>query len=364
MKNPYLLGISITVICVSIAALIYDAAHHDHNEQTHNEHDNHVDEDTHVSTSSSRHNHNHEKTVPGSGLPGQSIAPIPHTVEVDHRRAKIGWVLFKDPNLSSNQTISCESCHNLTTNGAEQTPNSTGVNGIGRRNSLTVFNAIYNYRFFWDGRVNNLSDQIDGPIHDVMEMDSNWEYITQYVAQSDQYTEMFANVKTPITQSSIKSMLIEFMGGLTTPDSPFDLYLQGDRNAINESAKRGWQTFQDEGCIRCHQGTNIGGGMVMRFGYFGLSQRGTERSEDTGRHVFTGQEKDKHLFRVASLRNVAITPPYFHDGQTQTLEEAINIMAASQLGVTLDSKTIIDIKTFLESLTGNRPKLLEVFENE
>ncbi|MFA0425183.1 cytochrome-c peroxidase, partial [Vibrio sp. 10N.222.54.A1] len=137
-----------------------------------------------------------------------------------------------------------------------------------------------------------------------------------------------------------------------------------DNAALSETAKRGWETFQEEGCIRCHQGTNIGGGMVMRFGYFGLSKTGTERSEDQGRFMFTAQPQDKHLFRVASLRNVAITAPYFHDGQTATLEEAIKIMGESQLGKTFEKQTINDIKVFLESLTGNRPQMLMEFENE
>ncbi|CDT19729.1 cytochrome-c peroxidase [Vibrio coralliirubri] len=362
MKTPYLAGISITVIVVSIALLVYDAA----SSKTHTsfEHqENHVHEsehdDSHASPHSSHSQHAH-KTVASS----QPISPIPNPPEINHELAKIGWVLFKDPNLSSNRSVSCESCHSLQTNGAEVIPVSIGVNGAGMRNSLTVFNAVFNYRFFWDGRVNNLGDQIDGPVHNVDEMDSNWQHITDYVSQSKTYIDLFQEQSTPIDEASIKAALIEFMQGLTTPNAPFDLYLQGDNAALSETAKRGWETFQEEGCIRCHQGTNIGGGMVMRFGYFGLSKTGTERSEDQGRFMFTAQPQDKHLFRVASLRNVAITAPYFHDGQTATLEEAIKIMGESQLGKTFEKQTINDIKVFLETLTGNRPQMLLEFENE
>ncbi|MBE8574628.1 cytochrome c peroxidase [Vibrio sp. OPT18] len=362
MKTPYLAGISITVIVVSIALLVYDAAssktHTSFEHQENHAHESDHD-DSHALPHSSHSQHAH-KTVASN----QPISPVPNSPEINHELAKIGWVLFKDPNLSSNRSVSCESCHSLQTNGAEVIPVSIGVNGAGMRNSLTVFNAVFNYRFFWDGRVNNLDDQIDGPVHNVDEMDSNWQHITDYVSQSDTYINLFQEQSTPIDEASIKAALIEFMQGLTTPNAPFDLYLQGDNAALSETAKRGWETFQEEGCIRCHQGTNIGGGMVMRFGYFGLSKTGAERSEDQGRFMFTAQPQDKHLFRVASLRNVAITAPYFHDGQTATLEEAIKIMGESQLGKTFEKQTINDIKVFLETLTGNRPQMLLEFENE
>lgn len=362
MKTSYLAGISITVIVVSVAMLIYDAASSKtHTSFEHQENDAHESDhdDSHSSVHSSHSQHTH-KTVASS----QPISPIPNSPKINNDLAKIGWVLFKDPNLSSNRSVSCESCHNLQTNGAEIIPVSIGVNGAGMRNSLTVFNAVFNYRFFWDGRVNNLGDQIDGPVHNVDEMDSNWTLITDYVSKSPTYIDLFKSQEMVIDTASVKAALIEFMRGLTTPDSPFDRYLRGDTAALSAAEKRGWETFKEEGCIRCHQGTNVGGGMVMRFGYFGFSKTGSERSEDQGRFMFTQQPQDKHLFRVASLRNVAITAPYFHDGQTATLEEAIKIMGESQLGKTFEEQTIGDIKVFLETLTGQRPQILVEFENE
>ncbi|MDD1825371.1 cytochrome B6 [Photobacterium sp. ZSDE20] len=364
MKTSHLAGISITVICVSIAILVYDASSSNmHTSFEHKESHSHQSDhdDSHASADTS---HSDTQDPKLAAFSDQQIFPIPNSTDIDHELAKIGWALFKDPNLSSNRSVSCESCHSLQTNGAEVIPVSIGVNGAGMRNSLTVFNAVFNYRFFWDGRVNNLSDQIDGPVHNVDEMDSNWQHITDYVSRSEAYINMFEDQATPINTATIKAALIEFMRGLTTPHSLFDQYLRGDHSALSDAAKRGWETFQEEGCIRCHQGTNIGGGMVMRFGYFGLSKTGSERSEDQGRFMFTAQPQDKHLFRVASLRNVAITAPYFHDGQTATLEEAIKIMGESQLGKTFEEQTISDIKVFLETLTGNRPQMLVEFENE
>ncbi|MCG9678640.1 cytochrome c peroxidase [Vibrio sp. Isolate24] len=292
------------------------------------------------------------------------ITPIPQDVEFNREKAKIGWVLFRDANLSSNNKVSCESCHNLRTNGAELTAVSTGVNGQGTRNSLTVFNSRFNYRFFWDGRVNSLHDQLDGPIHDVVEMDSNWPDIIAYVRQSPVYQQYFTKADLEINEYSIKTVLVEFIRALNTPNSAFDQYLKGNESALSADAKLGWEAFQTEGCIRCHQGQNVGGGMVMRFGYFGQDTIGKGRIADKGRFNSTKDSNDLYLFRVASLRNVALTPPYFHDGKTQHLSEAIKIMGKSQLGKTFDDQTVHHIEDFLHALTGDRPSILQEFENE
>lgn len=217
MKTPYLAGISITVIVVSVAMLVYDAASSKmHTSFEHQE--NHAHESGHDDSHSSAHS-SHSQHAQKTMASSQPISPIPNSPEINHDLAKIGWVLFKDPNLSSNRSVSCESCHSLQSNGAEAIPVSIGVNGAGMRNSLTVFNAVFNYRFFWDGRVNNLGDQIDGPVHNVDEMDSNWQHITGYVSQSDTYINLFQEQSTPIDEASIKAALIEFMQGLTTPNA-------------------------------------------------------------------------------------------------------------------------------------------------
>lgn len=364
MKIPYLVGLGV-IVTMSVVVLVYDALIRP-NHTSAISHDGHQHNEHHLEKTqlTIKDDHSSSNIEHNNALSQHRITPIPTNLIVNQPLAKVGWMLFKDRNLSSNRSISCESCHHLQTNGAEVIPISIGVNGAGMRNSLTVFNTAYNYRFFWDGRVNTLSSQIDGPVHNTAEMDSNWALITNYVSQSEQYELLFSELGLEINEQSIKLSLVEFMNALTTPNSPFDRYLKGDENAIGESAKQGWQTFQDEGCIRCHQGTNIGGGMVMRFGYFGLTKTGQERSHDQGRYMFTGKEIDRHLFRVASLRNVAITAPYFHDGQTDSLEEAIKIMGESQLGKTFEDETIAQLKSFLEALTGQRPHILEVFENE
>ncbi|MCW8333460.1 cytochrome-c peroxidase [Vibrio paucivorans] len=353
-KKGWLIAISTMsgiAICVSVAITLLPGKDHTHEIPGHADHHG----------ESAHHNHAHDLNIEPTR---EVISPIPDSIEIDKPLAKLGWILFKDPKLSSNNRVSCETCHSLTTNGAEPHATSTGVRGTGTRNSLTVFNAALNYRFFWDGRVNNLHEQIDGPIHNSLEMNSNWRTIEKYISESPRYSTLFSQLNLEISEQSIKSALVEFMSALVTPNSAFDQYLKGDAQALTQQQLRGWEAFQAQGCIRCHRGTNVGGGMVMRFGFFGEHTKGEERTIDTGRYLVTSRPEDMFLFRVASLRNVVDTPPYFHDGNTQSLEEAIRIMGRSQLGVTLADNTVNDISAFLSSLSGERPAILEEFSND
>lgn len=280
--------------------------------------------------------------------------------KVDFQLARVGWHLFRDPKLSSNGKISCETCHNLSTNGAEQTQVSTGVHGVGTRNSISVFNAALNYRFLWDGTANSLMAQIDGPVQNPLEMDSNWEEIEKYVQANSLYKSLFEKTDKRINVTNIKRAIVEFVKGLQTPSSPFDAYLRGDTDAMNEQSIRGWTAFQQVGCVQCHQGRNIGGSMIQQFSYF----QTREKKFDTGRHLRTSDGEDKFYFRVASLRNVGQTGPYFHNGQVGKLSDAIQIMSQVQLGVTMSDDKVADIEAFLMTLSTPRPAILEVFENE
>ncbi|MFL7008868.1 cytochrome B6 [Enterovibrio norvegicus] len=295
------------------------------------------------------------------------VFPIPSHFDYDLPLIRVGWTLFRDEGLSSNNSVSCNSCHNLQTNGAETTPVSVGVGGAGSRNSLTVFNAALNYRFFWDGRTNSLKKQMNGPVHAPKEMASSWAAIVDYVASKPDYRTLFdeANI-LPISADSIQHALVAFQESLLTPNSPFDRYLNGDQYAIDSSSKQGWIAFQELGCINCHQGQNIGGSLMQRFGYYdNATSDGKKANEkDMGRYLITQQNADKYLFRVASLRNVADTPPYFHDGRTSNLEEAIEIMANIQTGHAIELTVINDLSAFLHSLSAPRPQVLEILERE
>lgn len=217
--------------------------------------------DTHTSTEQTdNHSYHDDYEKEPQTQNYSSIQALTDPESLDIALARIGWQLFKDPNLSSNKKVSCESCHNLSTNGADGLPVSVGVHGVGIRNSLTVFNASNNYRFFWDGRVDSLADQLDGPIHNPVEMDTSWKQIVDYVSSSMHYKNMFSDARITINKKSITNALVEFQNGLVTLNSPFDKYLRGDESAMEPLAKEGWKLFQSQGCITCHRGVNIGGG--------------------------------------------------------------------------------------------------------
>ncbi|CCO44869.1 cytochrome c551 peroxidase [Vibrio nigripulchritudo ATCC 27043] len=292
------------------------------------------------------------------------VKPIPSSRIDNQEKVLLGFTLFNDPNFSSNQQVSCASCHHLETNGAEKLRVSHGVNGFGLRNSPTVFNVSLNTRFFWDGRASSLEHQIDGPIHNPLEMNTNWATVVEEVKRSKDYKALFSSTYDgEITEQTIKDALVIFMSSLNTPDAPFDKFLMGDDSALSAAAKRGWFNFQKLGCIACHQGQNLGGNLFQRFGNL-QSILPDEQVTDLGRYNLTGNNEDKYVFRVPGLRNVATTPPYFHDGHAATLEEAIAIMARVQLGMELDAVTTLELSAFLNSLTAPKPPILRELMNE
>ena len=302
------------------------------------------------------------QTTKSNELFSKAITVISEVEIKEKGKAKLGLELFLDPRLSSNGQVSCESCHHIFINGAESIPSSIGVHGEGPRNSPTLFNISLNTRFFWDGRAASLEQQLDGPIHNPLEMDSNWTDIIQFLTSSEHYSKRFKQeYNGDITEKTIKNALVTFMTTLNTPDAPFDHYLKGDKDAISQVAINGWDKFQQLGCVFCHQGQNVGGNLFQKFGNLSAleTQFGDSVTDDLGRFDITGDINDRHVFRVPSLRNVAITAPYFHHGKTATLEEAIVIMARVQLGQELNPMTVVEISAFLNTLTAPRPSALE-----
>ncbi|MDR8525269.1 cytochrome-c peroxidase [Shewanella fidelis] len=305
--------------------------------------------DSSLSSTQSKPLSSHSFSV--SAIPISSINPEQKPL------LKLGMQLFLDPRLSSSGKVSCESCHHINGNGAELIAVSTGVNGQGNRNSPTVFNVAFNTRFFWDGRANSLYEQIDGPIHNPLEMDTSWQDIIVKLNDEPRYTKAFNSIyEVGITEATIKHALVSFMEQLNTPGSAFDNYLNGDEQALSATALNGWHKFRSLGCIYCHQGQNIGGNLFQKFGSVHAV---TEAKGDLGRYSITKQSADKHVFRVPSLRNVANTPPYFHDGRTASLEEAVIVMAKVQLGKELEPTTLIELVAFLNSLSAPVPEVIE-----
>ncbi|MGL6259384.1 cytochrome-c peroxidase [Vibrio sp. WXL210] len=318
-------------------------------------HDQHHHHDSH----SHQHSAKESASLPDSR--SDLVFPLPEVVNSNQPLARLGWKLFNDPNLSSNGQISCNSCHDLATNGADLTPLSVGVGGLGERNSPTVFNVSLNTRFFWDGRSNTLEAQVDGPIHNPLEMANNWLEISQYLREHPEYPTLFAQAGIEdIGEHGVKRALSYFQAQLITPPSRFDQFLAGKDDALTAVELAGWEQFNSRGCIVCHQGPNVGGSIYQKFGYY----IDTDLTPDVGRQAITGDEIDRSVFRVPSLRNVSVTAPYFHDGKVMELKSAIYIMGKVQLGQELDEQAIAELAAFLESLETPRPIILGQLENE
>lgn len=306
------------------------------------------------------------QSVPEIDLPStetavihEPIQPLPLYVEQDPRKVALGQLLFSDPRLSRDDTISCITCHDLRRGGADGKSVATGIGGgQGEVNTLSVFNAAYQIAWFWDGRATTLAEQVDGPIHNASEMGTSWDDLVTKLKRIKEYQRDFNTLYADgITEDNIKDAIVAFEKTLITPNSRFDRYLRGEGDAINKEEKRGYQLFKDYGCIACHQGMNIGGNMFQIFGvaknYF--ENRGNITKADLGRFNVTGLEEDRHRFRVPSLRNVALTAPYFHDGSRATLDQAVRVMAEYQLGRTLSDEDVVLIVAFLNTLTGEYP---------
>lgn len=288
----------------------------------------------------------------------EPIKPLPLDGKFDARKVALGEKLFNDRRLSKGNSVSCASCHNLSKNGADSVPLSVGIGGKkGTVNSPTVFNSSFNFRQFWDGRAGSLEEQAAGPIHNPLEMGSNWAEVVGKLNQDPAVVAEFKQIyREGVHATGIADALAVFQRSLVTPNARFDKYLRGDKNALTVEEIKGYQLFKSYGCVACHQGVNVGGNMYQTFGVMGdyFAKRGNPTDADLGRFNVTKKDADKHAFKVPSLRNVALTAPYFHDGSAATLNDAVDVMFRYQLGRTapLQDKELI-IK-FLHTLTGER----------
>lgn len=299
-----------------------------------------------------------------SCLANEPISPIPEKLEYNAEQAEFGKSLFFDKRLSADNTLSCASCHNLQSGfGAESSKVSTGIkNQLGTRNSPTVFNSALNFTQFWDGRASTLQHQASEPVVNPVEMGmTTWEQAINNIKSDPNYVKLAKSLyNSELNEHVVTHALAEFEKTLLTPNSPFDRYLKGDQSAISEQQKKGYSLFKAYGCVSCHQGTNVGGNMFQKFGVLNdiAMQRGT-LAKDLGRYNITGNEWDKRVFKVPSLRLAVKTPPYFHDGSVATIEEAVEIMIKFQLGREVPKNDRQAIIAFLNSLVGELPKGIE-----
>ena len=300
----------------------------------------------------------------------EPVRPIDLTLPYDEAKAALGFKLYHDTRLSVDNTVSCASCHGLNTAGVDNKPFSEGVEGkLGGVNAPTVYNAVYNFVQFWDGRAATLADQAAGPPVNPVEMASpNFDAIVAKLNKDKKFVREFKKVYPGgISQATITDAIEQFERTLITPNSRFDKYLRGDNSAITAEELEGYELFKKYNCATCHVGKNLGGEsyelMGLRKHYF--ADRGLELTEeDNGRFKQTGVERDRHRFKVPGLRNVALTWPYYHDGTRATLKEAVCAMGTYQSGVELTDDEEDKIVAFLNTLTGEYQGKLLTNDNQ
>lgn len=281
---------------------------------------------------------------------------IPKTPQQE-AKIELGKMLWFDPRLSLSGKVSCNTCHDLSTNGADTRPLSIGYAGRkGTVNSPTVFNAEKQIAQFWDGRAKTLAEQATGPITNPLEMAMTPELAEGVIRSIPGYRPYFEKAfgsKNP-TFSEIAEALAAFETTLTTPNAPFERYLKGDKNALTQQQIDGLKLFRRSGCIRCHSGNLLGGTSFQKVG--SVRPYVTDNSSK-GRMDVSGKPWDEMMFKVPTLLNVERTAPYFHDGAVKTLPDAVKKMADIQLDMNLSEKQVEEIVAFLESLNGELPKI-------
>lgn len=286
------------------------------------------------------------------------ITPLPKEInDVNLNKALLGKALFEDKRLSKDNTISCASCHNTKEGGDDNRKLSIGINNsIGLLNTPTVLNSRFNFVQFWDGRSSTLKEQVTGPIHNPIEMNTDFEEIIKKLSNDSFYISKFEKIfNSPINTTNIVNAIVEYEKALITPNSRFDKYLNGDINILTQEEKKGFELFKDFGCISCHNGVNIGGNLFQKVGI--MEQYFPEETQHLGRYNITKNPEDKFYFKVPSLRNIELTAPYLHDGSANDLKSVIDIMLKYQIGTIYNEEDIKYIEKFLLTLTGENPKI-------
>jgi cytochrome c peroxidase len=289
-------------------------------------------------------------------LTGEPVAPIPSRLELDREKIALGAKLFRERTLSRGGSMACADCHRLNQGGDDgQARSKTSTGDLEDFNTPTVFNCAYNFRLGWLGNYRSLEHYIEVKLTSFHLGKPDWIQVVSRLSAQKNYARAFKHIYGgPIIRKSVSNALSEFIRSLFTPNAPFDRFLRGDTGALTAEEKQGYETFKRYGCAACHQGINIGGNMFQKLGIFGSYYEGRSVKEsDLGRYVLTGDERDRYVFRVPSLRNVVLTAPYFHDGSVSNLHDAVSIMANLELGRDIPEQDIQQIIRFLQTLTGD-----------
>jgi cytochrome c peroxidase len=295
-------------------------------------------------------------------IKNEPIQPLSVIPDQNPKLIALGDRLFHDKRLSQDNTLSCASCHVLSTGGSDSRPRSVGVGGaIGKIKAPTVYNSGFNLAQFWDGRAPTLESQVAGPVHNPLEMSSSWPEVISKLGNDPEIIDSFNDLFSDgITGENIAIAIAAFERTMVTVNSRFDRWLRGEEDILTQEELQGYRLFKSYGCISCHQGVNAGGNM---YGYMGAmgdyfqDRQSAVTKADYGRYNVTLKEEDRYYFKVPSLRLAAINPPYFHDGTAKTLQEAIRIMGQYQLGRDIAENDIEYIVAFLHSLVGEHDRL-------
>lgn len=298
----------------------------------------------------------------------ESFKPIPSVVPavkgnaVTHERVELGRMLFFDPRLSRSGLFSCNSCHNLGVGGVDGLETSIGHGWQkGPRNAPTVFNAVFNIAQFWDGRADDLKAQAKGPVQAGVEMANTPDRVVATLQSMPDYVERFqrafAGEADPVTFDNMAKAIEAFETTLITPASRFDQFLEGNLAVLTDQEKQGLGLFIDKGCAGCHNGINVGGEGYYPFGVVERPGADVLPEKDKGRFQVTKTADDDYVFRAGPLRNIALTAPYFHSGKVWDLQQAVAIMGEAQLGEQLAPAEVTAITAFLQTLTGEQPRV-------
>ncbi len=318
-------------------------------------------------------------TLPAVAFEPFQPLPVAPPIPADNRQTpekiELGRLLYFDPRLSFTGVLNCNSCHNVFAGGDDDQRVSIGALGQpGHRNTPTVWNVAYQSVNYWDGRATSLEIAIAEHLFDpaVMAIPNAATVIGRLEAIAA-YRGMFAAAyprSRDMGYEQIVQALASYLRTLVTPNAPFDRYLRGDNSAMSVSAQRGYREFVDNGCAACHFWVNLSGpapGLALKMGE-GFYERfpnhvGSRHdakyellSGDMGRYHVDDREEHRYLWRVPTLRNIALTAPYFHNGAVPTLDEAVRVMAETQFLHILDDRQVADIVEFLQHLTGEFPE--------
>ncbi|MEW8188539.1 MAG: cytochrome-c peroxidase [Candidatus Thiodiazotropha endolucinida] len=288
----------------------------------------------------------------------EPIQPIKPVQNINLGQVELGKKLYFDPRLSKSGFISCNSCHNLSMGGTDNLKTSIGHNWQqGPINAPTVLNSSLNVAQFWDGRAADLKAQAGGPIANPGEMAFTHTLAIDVLTSIPEYVMEFKQVfgSDKITIDEVTQAIAEFEKTLVTPNSRFDQWLLGDKQVLSQDEMAGYTLFKQSGCVSCHNGEAVGGNSFQKMG---VVEPYKAKSPAEGLSAVTGKDADRFKFKVPTLRNVEMTYPYFHDGEAETLTEAVDVMGRLQLGKKFSDNENAQIVAFLKTLTGDQPAFL------